>query len=140
MDSRLHCIGGGLDISWGGPTGGPVKDRRKHVRYKLPDVMAMVRIPESALDFYFHVANMSREGLALVAESVDGFPIREDSVVDLEVYSHLGPIECRGVVARVITGTDIGEDPRGYGVRIYGLGGIFNERWTKLVDELAEPT
>lgn len=117
-----------------------MKDRRKHVRFKLPDVMAMVRIPESALDYYFHVANMSLEGLALVAESVDGFPIRGDSVVDLEVYTHLGPIECRGVVARVITGTDIGEDPRGYGVRVYGLAGEFKSRWNQLVDEMAKPT
>jgi len=113
-------------------------ERRKHRRYKLPDAMALVRVPESAMDHYFHVANLSLKGLALVAESTDGFPIREQSVLDMELHVSLGVIQCRGVVARVIMEPAADDEPRGYGVQIYGFGAKGKELWMQIINELAQ--
>jgi hypothetical protein len=96
----------------------------------------MVRVPESMLDFYFHVANISMGGLALVTASTEGFPIKVDSVLDIEVFSSAGSVRCRGVVARCIEKESDG--PRGFGVKLYGFCGNDDEAWKRLLNDQSQ--
>jgi len=93
----------------------------------------MVRVPESRLDYYFHVGNVSLGGMALLTWSTEGFPFNEESVLDIEVYSHRGSLQCRGVVARVIPCGS--EGSQGFGVKIYHMAEGSQERWADLVHE-----
>lgn len=110
-------------------------DRRAHPRFSTPDLMAMVRVPESSLDYYFHVENLSLSGLALVTKTLKGFPIEPGRVIDIEVYSSSGNISCRGVVARVIPGP--ADVPLGVGVQVYSFAAGAQEKWGSLLGELA---
>jgi hypothetical protein len=112
-----------------------MQERRAHPRFRLPDVMAMVRVPESSLDYYFHVDNLSLGGLALVTDTLEGFPIEPGRVIDIEVYTHLGTIPCRGVVARIIPNAS--GEPRGVGVQAYSFSPEAREKWDTLIAELA---
>ena len=115
-------------------TGGErVKDeRRRFPRYKAPDVIAVARVPDSPLDYYFHVADLSQNGMALVTWSTEGFPLSPDSVVDIEVFSHVGSIQCRGVVARLIPAQ--GNGPTGFGISVYGFGETDLQKWLELLE------
>ncbi len=113
-------------------------DRRAHPRFSTPDLMAMVRVPESSLDYYFHVENLSQSGLALVTKTVEGFPIEPGRVIDIEVYSSAGTITCRGVVARIIPGP--GDAPLGVGVQVYGFALDGQDKWNALVGESSTPS
>jgi len=97
--------------------------------------MAMVRVPESSLDYYFHVDKLSLTGLALVTKTLKGFPIEPNRVIDIEVYSAAGSISCRGVVARVIPGP--GDTPLGVGVQVYSFSPGAQERWDALIEDMA---
>ncbi len=107
-------------------------ERRLYPRYKAPDVIAVARVPDSPLDFYFHVADLSQNGMALVTWSTEGFPLSPDAVVDIEVFSHLGSIQCRGVVARLIPAKENG--PTGFGMRVYGFGESDLQKWLELLE------
>jgi hypothetical protein len=109
-------------------------ERRAHPRFRTPDLMAMVRVPESSLDYYFHVANLSLSGLALVTKTLKGFPIEPGRVIDLEVYSNSGNIPCRGVVARVIP--DHEGKPTGVGVQVYSFSDSARASWDSLLHEM----
>jgi hypothetical protein len=95
----------------------------------------MVRVPESSLDYYFHVENLSISGLALVTKTVEGFPIEPGRVIDIEVYSSSGHIDCRGVVARIIPGP--GTDPLGVGVQVYSFSEGGQVKWNALIEKLS---
>ena len=110
-------------------------DRRAHPRFRTPDMMAMVRVPESSLDYYFHVENLSQSGLAIVTKTLKGFPIEPGRVIDLEVYSPSGNISCRGVVARIIQGP--GESPLGVGVQVYSFAPGAQQKWDSLIEDMA---
>jgi len=84
------------------------------------------------LDYYFHVSDLSQNGMALVTWSTEGFPLALDAVVDIEVFSHLGSIDCRGVVARFIPAREGG--PTGFGMRVYGFGETAFQKWLELLD------
>ncbi len=109
-------------------------ERRAHPRFRAPDLMAMVRVPESSLDYYFHVDNLSLSGLALVTKTLKGFPIEPGRVIDIEVYSNAGSIPCRGVVARVIPGPE--GRPRGVGVQVYSFSDAARASWDWLLREM----
>lgn len=110
-------------------------ERRAHPRFRTPDMMAMVRVPESALDYYFHVENLSQSGLAIVTKTLKGFPIEPGRVIDLEVYSPSGNISCRGVVARIIPGP--ADTPLGVGVQVYSFSAGAQDKWDALTEEMA---
>ena len=111
-----------------------VQNRRLHRRFKLPDLTAMVRVPESALDYYFHVDNLSLSGLALVTRNTEAFPLSPDTVVDLEIYTPMGTVICRAVIARLIP-DDEGK-ARGFGVKLYGHTPAGLELWKELIERL----
>jgi hypothetical protein len=111
-----------------------VKNRRLHRRFKLPELTAMVRVPESALDYYFHVDNLSLSGLALVTRNTEAFPLSPDTVVDIEIYLSEGTIVCRAVIARLIPDDD--GKPCGFGVKLYGHTPAGMELWKQLIESL----
>lgn len=106
-------------------------ERRQYPRYKAPDVIAMARVPESTLDYYFKVSDMSVGGLALLTWTVEGFPVEKDRVLDLEVYSHLGSIRCRAVVIRPIQAQD--GKPAGFGAQVYGMSDQDTQKWEEII-------
>ena len=108
-------------------------ERRAHPRYRSPDIIVMVRVPESPLDFYFHATNISQVGLALASWSTQGFPLDVDTVLEMEVYSHLGTARGRGVVVRLSQGDS--DEPRGFGVRIYKMADADAEIWEAIAEE-----
>lgn len=112
------------------------QDRREFPRYKAPDVIAMARVPDSPLDFYFKVSDMSQRGMALMTWSTEGFPLEMDRVLDLEVYSHLGSIACRAIVVRPIRSED--EQLLGVGVNLYGFEDPDLPVWNQIIGYFAQ--
>lgn len=112
-------------------------ERREHPRLQAQSLVAIVRVPESPLDFYFEVENISLTGLAIVTQTVEGFPLEVDAVIDIELFSNVGSIRCRGVIARVIPGSD--GEPLGFGVRVYGFGPNEQTLWLELVKGVSGP-
>jgi hypothetical protein len=112
------------------------QERREYPRYKAPDVIAMARVPDSPLDFYFKVSDMSRCGMALLTWSTEGFPLEMDRVLDLEVYSHLGSIACRAIVVRPLRSPE--DQLLGVGVNLYGFEDPDLPVWDQIIDCFAK--
>ena len=107
-------------------------ERREHPRFQARSLLAIVRVPESPLDFYFQVDNISLKGLALVTQTFEGFPLQVDRVIDIELFASIGSLRCRGVIVRVIPRPN--GAPLGFGVRVYGFGPDEKSRWLSLVE------
>lgn len=112
-------------------------ERRLHTRYRATAVSAIVHVPESPLDYYFRVDNLSREGLALIARVPESFPFGPESVVDLEIFTGRGTLRSRGVVARLLPGPEVGFSS-GFAVRLYGMDAAADRLWCELLELVAE--
>ena len=93
-------------------------DRRAKPRYKAGGLTALVRTPDSTFEHIFEVTDISEAGLALVSATPRSFLLREQQVVEIELFEASGSIYCRGVVVRHFE-----TEPfrTGIGVRVYDV-------------------